>query len=188
MRRRRSSMLPVSSLIPPVASVAAWGWLREPMHLQGLLGLSAAGVLLGVLLPGFLVSAEALPLLLIPSRARVWWRHGQDHRPGIPVRLRRAVYAADGYRCAWCHSTEQLQVDHIRPWTAGGLTALWNMMTLCGTCNRLKSNYWVRRDGSVLYTPFHGFSHEHEAGQILRFELRHRWWPGRWIRAGWSLL
>jgi 5-methylcytosine-specific restriction endonuclease McrA len=126
-------------------------------------------------------------MLLVPGRARIWWRRGQDHRPAIPAALRRAVYAADRHRCCFCGSRDQLQIDHIRPWSRGGLSALWNTMTLCGKCNRVKSNYWVARDGYVFYRSFPGSDDAKTAAAILAYEKRHRWNPGRWIRAGWSL-
>src|SRR5256885_17232242 len=140
----------------------------------------------GLLLPGIVVSVTALPLLLIPGRLRIWYRHDRD-RPAIPARLRRAVYAADRNACCWCGMTAGLQLDHVRPRSRGGLSALWDMVTLCGMCNKVKSNYWVARDGYVFYRPFQGFGNREVAAQILAYELRHRWSPLRWIRAGWSL-
>lgn len=171
----------------PAAAIGGWARLGEPLHAAGFGGFLITGLALGTLLPGLLVSLESLPLLLVPSRWRIWWRHRSPRRPHIPSRLRRAVYAADRYRCCYCHSPAALQLDHVRPWSRGGLTALWNMMTLCGTCNRVKSNYWVARNGQRSYRPFAGSANEAEAALILAHELRHRWNPGRWIRAGWSL-
>jgi hypothetical protein len=171
----------------PLAALIGWVYLREPLHAYGLAGMLAPGMVAGVLAPGLALSAESLPLLLIPDRARIWWRRGRDHRPPIAARLRRACYAADRYRCCYCGSYEQPQVDHVKPWSRGGLSAMWNVMTLCGPCNRVKSNYWVARDGFRFYRPWQGAGNEGEAARILAFEMRHRWSPGRWIRAGWSL-
>jgi hypothetical protein len=187
-RRRQGARMRFLSLVMPSAALAGWVDFGQPMHAAGLGMMLLPGTLLGVLAPGMAVSAEALPLLLVPDRARIWWRHRQmGRRPSIAARLRRAVYAADRYRCCYCKSPLQLQLDHVKPWSRGGLTALWNLMTLCGRCNRIKSNYWVARDGYRFYRPWQGAGDEHEAARILAFELRHRWSPGRWIRAGWSL-
>lgn len=171
----------------PVAAIAAWTYLHEPLRGAGLGLLEGPALLLGVMSPGLLVSFEALPQVLLPSGVRIWWRHQQDHRPAIPRRLRLAVLAADRHRCCYCGSVFQLQVDHIRPWSLGGLSALWNLAVLCGPCNRVKSNYWVARDGYVFYRGFQGSENQRLAAEIFRFERRHRWNPGRWMRAGWSL-
>lgn len=179
--------MPLASLAMPAAAIGGWAHLGEPLRAAGFGGFLAIGLALGVMLPGFLVSAGSLPLLLIPNRARTWWRRGREGRPHIPVRLRRAVYAADRYRCCYCGSAGNLQLDHVRPWSKGGLTSLWNMTCLCAYHNQVKSNYWITRDGRLSYRPFPGADNEALAAQILSHELRHRWSPGRWIRAGWSL-
>jgi 5-methylcytosine-specific restriction endonuclease McrA len=49
----------------------------------------------------------------------------------------------DGYRCVNCRQTWNLQVDHITPYSLGGKTEVDNGQTMCGWCNRLKSNDWV---------------------------------------------
>lgn len=199
-----ASLIPLVSIAPPVAALSGWYYLNEPMRVPGLGALLFAGMILGVLTPGALVSAESVPLLLIPDRWRIWWRRRSERRPALRAWLRRAVYAADRHRCCYCGSRESLQLDHVKPWSRGGLSALWNMMTLCGRCNRVKSNYWVARDGYVFFRPFMdagklaaemcremrlppGTTPEEIAADILRYELRHRWHPGRWIRAGWQL-
>jgi HNH endonuclease len=183
MKRQHAHL---SAVALPSAAVIGWAAEGEPLRLAGLAGFLLPGILAGLMLPGVVASVTALPLLLIPDRLRIWYRHDRD-RPGIPARLRRAVYAADGHACCWCRSTEGLQVDHVKPWSRGGLTALWNMVTLCGICNKVKSNYWVARDGYVFYRPFQGFGNPEVAAGILAYELRHRWSPLRWVRAGWSL-
>lgn len=176
----------ISAVALPSAAVIGWASQGEPLQWAGLMGLAIPGLIAGLVLPGVLASLAALPLLLIPGKARIWWRRDRP-RPSIPARLRRAVYAADGHACCWCGATEGLQLDHVRPWSLGGLSALWNMVTLCGMCNKTKSNYWVARDGYVFYKPWAGHGNRLVAADILAYELRHRWSPLRWIRAGWSL-
>ena len=47
------------------------------------------------------------------------------------------------YQCAMCRQwfyPDELQVDHITPWSKGGRTVLSNAEILCGPCNRKKSN------------------------------------------------
>jgi HNH endonuclease len=185
-RRRNSPVMPLSSSVLPLAAV--WGWidLHEPAAGVGFGLFVLPALVLGVMTPGALVSIHSLPLLLIPDRTRIWWRHGKA-RPAWHAWLKRAVMAADRYRCCYCGSPEHLQIDHVKPWSRGGLSALWNLTILCARCNRVKSNYWVARDGYVFYRPFSDANDQALAAEILRHELRHRWNPGRWIRAGWSI-
>lgn len=121
-------------------------------------------------------------------------------RPAIPARLRRRVYAADGYTCIGCGAYYPphlkwpkmmgLQIDHLIPWLAGGLTSLWNSFTLCGRCNRIKSNFNVDRRGRVHYRQeFTDLAHIGQgtlldvARRIAIRERQLRWSPGRWARA-----
>ena len=119
----------------------------------------------------------------IPWFAR--WRYEKRKQPG--VWLRRAVYAADRWRCVFCKSDASREIDHIRAWRAGGLTALWNLMTLCKRCNDVKSNYNVDRDGFVHYRAWGGLNDPQLAAKILAKERRARLNPLRWVRAAWIL-
>ena len=56
--------------------------------------------------------------------------------------LRVECFERDDYTCQWCGSTEELQADHVRPiseWPELALD-LANLQTLCGSCNRHKSD------------------------------------------------
>lgn len=62
------------------------------------------------------------------------------------LRLRFRVLLRDNFSCRQCgvspakqHGIE-LHVDHIRPWSRGGETAIENLQTLCSKCNLGKSN------------------------------------------------
>lgn len=209
MTARRSAppganLIPLVSFAPPVAAMYGWWYYHEPMHVPGLGVALFFAMILGVMAPGLLVSVESLPLLLIPDKARIRWRQRSDHRPAWRMWLKRAVHAAERNRCGYCGRRYGFEIDHIKPWSRGGLSALWNLMLLCQSCNQIKSNYWVARDGYVFFRPRPGAEKYHQelasripelarlsveqiAAEILAYELRHRWSPGRWIRAGWSL-
>jgi hypothetical protein len=145
---------------------------------------AAAGAGLVVLVIPLVMKASMASVapVLVPRRVRMARRHDRP-RPPIPRWLRKAVYAADRYRCVYCASRLQLQLDHVIPWSFGGLTVLWNLVTLCGRCNRIKSNYWKSDTGQVYYRPFRNAASKGMAGMILRRELRTRRNPVRWVRA-----
>lgn len=59
----------------------------------------------------------------------------------IPATLKTAVLERDGYACAHCGSAMCLEVHHYRvEFSKGGVTAYWNLVTLCSRCHDLVSN------------------------------------------------
>ena len=64
----------------------------------------------------------------------------QAKRPRIPREVVDAVYSRDGGRCVYCGSTDNLQLDHIIPFSRGGATNVENLQLLCQKCNLEKSN------------------------------------------------
>lgn len=70
----------------------------------------------------------------------------------MPEVMRRRVRRRDGGRCARCGSEEELTVDHVRPFSRGGLTVPRNLQLLCRSCNASKSAHtmeeWAGRAGS----------------------------------------
>lgn len=66
---------------------------------------------------------------------------GCDASRCAPTAIRAVVLARDGHRCVRCGRTDALQIDHIWPWSLGGPTRSENLQTLCGACNRWKSDY-----------------------------------------------
>jgi 5-methylcytosine-specific restriction endonuclease McrA len=59
-------------------------------------------------------------------------------RPHIPLSLRVSVYTRDGWRCLRCGATDDLSLDHIKPYCLGGPDTLENLQTLCVPCNARK--------------------------------------------------
>lgn len=54
-----------------------------------------------------------------------------------------AAYERQGHRCVKCGEIfefDQMQADHITPWSRGGKTVTDNCQMLCADCNRRKSN------------------------------------------------
>jgi len=67
-------------------------------------------------------------------------------RRDIPLGLRFSVFKRDYFKCKVCGNspatdhTCKLHVDHIQPFSKGGLTTIANLQTLCDRCNLGKGN------------------------------------------------
>lgn len=205
-RKRARTGLPALSLAPPLGMLVLWGTLHEPLRAGGLLVLLTLGMLIGLTFPALLVSLDKVPMLLIPPRVIARHRtkliggslwsapvpRERQRSQDIPARVHRAVLRADRYRCVRCgylggQVRGDLHVDHIRPWAGGGLTAIWNLMTLCSECNLAKCNYWKDRDGYIHYRYGLNSPLLPRAAAILACEKRQRFNPARWVRAGYDL-
>ena len=51
------------------------------------------------------------------------------------VRLRRLVFARDGWRCMKCGQRGRLECHHVEPLWAGGSNDLANLLTVCRSCH-----------------------------------------------------
>ena len=60
------------------------------------------------------------------------------HRRHISPALRTAVYDRDGWACVTCAATQDLTLDHIYPYSVGGLDTKENLQTMCRPCNARK--------------------------------------------------
>lgn len=65
---------------------------------------------------------------------------GRERNRRIPAKVRREVFAKGGGRCAACGSTDNLHIDHIRPYSRRGRHHLSNLRLLCRTCNLKKGD------------------------------------------------
>ena len=57
--------------------------------------------------------------------------------------MKRAAYEKQNGICAKCgkhFEYEEMEGDHIPPWSQGGKTELSNLQMLCRDCNRRKSD------------------------------------------------
>jgi len=60
------------------------------------------------------------------------------HRSAVPL-TRRAVFARDGGRCAYCGATAA-SIDHVVPRSRGGRHSWDNVVAACHRCNRIKAD------------------------------------------------
>lgn len=69
-------------------------------------------------------------------------------RKGIAPRMRKAVYSRDNWRCFYCGrdmsgnprrgmSSDRV-IDHLIPFSRGGVDEFWNYVTACVICNSQK--------------------------------------------------
>lgn len=61
-------------------------------------------------------------------------------RESIPQDVMDKVWNRDGGKCVICGSQENLEFDHIIPFSKGGATTYRNLQILCKKCNIEKSN------------------------------------------------
>ena len=58
----------------------------------------------------------------------------------IPKDIQTEVWRRDRGQCVECGSKENIEYDHIIPWSKGGGNTSRNIQLLCQKCNRNKSN------------------------------------------------
>lgn len=58
----------------------------------------------------------------------------------ISETTKKIVYSRDGGKCQCCGTFENLEYDHIIPYSCGGKSDAVNIQLLCLKCNRSKSN------------------------------------------------
>ena len=58
----------------------------------------------------------------------------------ISQEVKDKVWNRDGGKCVKCGSNENLEFDHIIPFSKGGGNTYRNIQLLCEPCNRTKSN------------------------------------------------
>lgn len=58
----------------------------------------------------------------------------------ISPKLKKIILARDGNICKNCGTKDDLQIDHIKPFSKGGTDDINNLQVLCRKCNHKKSN------------------------------------------------
>lgn len=70
----------------------------------------------------------------------IWQSLVNVERAKVTNRLKKRIKIRDRYRCQYCGSTTDLEIDHIVPISKGGVTKEDNLQTLCHSCNINKGN------------------------------------------------
>jgi HNH endonuclease len=66
---------------------------------------------------------------------------GELRRPPIPKDVKLAVWSRDTGRCVECGAADDLQFDHIIPFSMGGSSTVNNLQLLCARCNLAKGGH-----------------------------------------------
>lgn len=83
---------------------------------------------------------EALKELIEEGKIFNQFINKEGRRESIPQDVMDAVWNRDGGKCVQCGGQENLEFDHIIPFSKGGATTYRNMQLLCKNCNIEKSN------------------------------------------------
>lgn len=71
----------------------------------------------------------------------LFWGYSQNRN--ISITIKKIVFTRDGGSCQCCGRTDNLEYDHITPFSCGGKNDPSNIQLLCQRCNRSKSNSCV---------------------------------------------
>ena len=86
------------------------------------------------------IRKEALKELIEKGEISSHFRNRDGKRELIPQEVMDKVWNRDVGKCVNCGSQENLEFDHIIPFSKGGATTYRNMQLLCKKCNIDKSN------------------------------------------------
>jgi hypothetical protein len=79
-------------------------------------------------------------LLLLIISLLIINTYGYSQSRYISETTKKIVYTRDGGVCQCCGSSQNLEYDHIVPFSCGGKSDVSNIQLLCEKCNRSKSN------------------------------------------------
>lgn len=91
---------------------------------------------------GCRATGHACPVFFVQSGATETKESRAEGR-SIPRQVMLKVVRRDNHVCQSCHTyvpDDQVEFDHIIPFSRGGPTTVENIRLLCRTCNRKKSN------------------------------------------------
>ena len=83
--------------------------------------------------------------VVVPAVVRLTRFVRVPYRPTVPL-TRKAVFARDGGRCAYCGAAAT-SLDHVVPRSRGGAHTWENVVSACGRCNHVKADRGVAELG-----------------------------------------
>lgn len=83
--------------------------------------------------------------LFVPAIVRLTRFVKVPYRATVPL-TRKAVFARDGGRCAYC-SAPATSLDHVVPRSRGGEHSWDNVVSACGRCNHVKADRGIAELG-----------------------------------------
>lgn len=101
-------------------------------------------------------------------------KNSQPLRRAPTPKLRMQVLKRDSRRCKICgrspndHTDVFLEVHHIRPWGARGVTTVENLITLCKTCHDGLEPHYDQSLHALIDQPLSAKNYKHDA-DVLRF-------------------
>lgn len=111
----------------------------------GILGVNSVDSVSELLELGVIMFIEPETLQVLPSSGLGSRRDNRLSTVSIKAwqRLRHYVFKRDGYKCVYCGSPDNLQADHVVPYSKGGLDDSTNLVTACRKCNVRKKDHSV---------------------------------------------
>lgn len=88
----------------------------------------------------FLINCSAEPIYSKRRKPGTSIESEDERSRRISQEVKDSVWNRDGGKCVECGSNENLEFDHIIPWSKGGANTYRNLQLLCESCNRSKSD------------------------------------------------
>jgi len=112
----------------------------------------------------------------------------RSHPRHISERTRQIIFSRDEGKCQICGSNEDIQYDHIIPFSKGGNNSEKNIQLLCAKCNRLKADGFITNPTATQSANADKYSQEEETLRVCDEVIKRKpQSPNAWINKGHAL-